>query len=223
MISGDSFFQIYLKFPLTFAILGLFTSAVVTSQTYLLLINEDYTFWVSSALFFMSLVFAFVVWISVNDIPFQGMCGFISILLFFSAVADSLISPNWHLTAHNINKMAIFSTNWIASYSALSFLWSKIVSLVVGPPSRAMPISEKHEGFVYVSFNMFIAMFFAYYTSSIEADSLFGLREQMINNSWFYLALGTGYGFLLGVIVGFKRSRYHELPNAKDGVVIDIE
>ena len=216
-------FHQYFKFPLIFSILSLFTSSVVISEIYLLLINENYSFIVSTCLYVLSLSYAFVVWISINDSIFQGICGFISISLFLSAVADSLIIPNWYLQSHFINKMAIFTTNLISSFSALSFLWSKIISFITGPSSRAMPISEKHEGIIYVSINMFLSLILSFLISKIDADTLFGYREQIIDDSFLILSISTIFGFFLGILIGYKRSRFHDLPNAKDGVVIDVE
>ena len=213
----------YLRYPILFAALGVFSVSVVFSQSYLIMVNEKFSFRIAIALFVAALLYLLVIWISVNDFPFQGMCGFIAAELIVAGIADSLITPDWLINAHWLNKYAVFATNMIASFSALSFLWTKIVTFLYGPPSRAMPITERHEGFIYVCFNTILAAALAFVPSMIDSTALFTIRKIMVNRSWIFIIVSLIFDFFVGFIVGNNRNKYHEAPNAADGVVIDVD
>lgn len=213
-----------LKFPVLFAFLGVLTVSIAFSQTYLLMVNEKYSFRIAIALIIAALVYLFVVWINVSDFPYQAQCGFIAAMLIVAGISDSLITPEWLLTAHWLNRFAIFSTNMIATYSAISFLWTRVVTLVYGAPSRAMPITERHEGFIYLCFNGPCAFAMGFIPSCIETDTLFAMRKTLLERSWIFLLVAIGYDFFLGAIVGMNRNKYLEVQNENmGGVVIDVE
>ena len=151
------------------------------------------------------------------------MCGFIAVQLIIARIADSLITPDWLINAHWVNKYAVFVTNMIATSSALSFLWSKVVTFFCGPPSRAMPISERHEGFIYVSFNSVLTGCLALIPSFIDSTALFSIRKTMINRSWISILCSLIFDFFVGTIVGHNRDRYSEAPRTANDVVVDVE
>ena len=212
-----------LKYPVLFAALGVLSISVVFSQCYLIMVNEQSCFRIAIALFAAALIYLFVIWISVNDFPYQGMCGFIAVELIIAGIADSLITPDWLINAHWLNKYAVFSTNMIATISALSFLWTKVVTFLYGPPSRAMPITERHEGFVYVCFNSILAAILALVPSFIDSIALFSIRKTMINRSWIFILVSLVFDFFVGYIVGNNRGKYKDTIAAADNVVVDVE
>ncbi|OHS94631.1 hypothetical protein TRFO_11018 [Tritrichomonas foetus] len=179
----------------------------------MVLYSEKATFIVAIILFVFSMIYAFLVWINNNDIAFQGMCGFISTILFIAGIQNALMTPNWHIYAHTANKIAIFLTNWIASFSALSFSWSIIIEIIIGRASARLLTSQRHEGFVYVCANMFLSFGFSIYTGFMEYDTLIEMRNSILKNSWFYILIGTIYNTLLDFLIGYRRINLPKVMN----------
>ncbi|EAX90814.1 hypothetical protein TVAG_094830 [Trichomonas vaginalis G3] len=215
-------FHKHLKFPLIFSILGILTSSVAFSIIYLLLLNDKVTFDISIGFLVMSLFYFFIIWISVNDFKLQAMCGYIALILILSGISDSLITPTWILQAHWVNKYAVFMTNFTAVYSSLCFLWSKILSLIVGPPSRAMPIAEVHEGFIYVAANIIMCAFLSFICAYIEVKSMFSYRKNLLQKSYLFILIPLVWNFALGFLVGTQRNRFVDVVQNKDGIIISV-